>query len=273
MSALEAPLPRGLACTREQSIWASRAVIVVVVGASLGSLALWQPTTWWQWALDITARAYLNFVAGAMAHEGTHGHLGHSRASNTWWGRLALLPTTVPYVTFRATHIAHHRYTNVEGQDPDAYLKMPSLWHLPFRAVAMPHHWLRWLHRTGHMTRELWLEYVYTYAGYFAVYGALMAWVGPTRFLLGLIPAAVLHSYLLWYPFAMKTHEGYSTGDAMTRSHNYRGALAFWLSCGLSLHRAHHLWPSLGWLQMRELIEPCSWREALTFRRDVRLHD
>jgi fatty acid desaturase len=148
---------------------------------------------------------------------------------------------------------------------------MDRMWQFPFRAVAMPHHWLHWLWRTGQLTRGLVVEYLLTYAGYFAIYAGIIAIVGVERFLLGLLPAAVLHSFLLWYPFAIKTHEGYSVGEAVERSHNYRGRLAFFFSFGLSLHRAHHLWPQLGWLQMLPLVEPCTWKEALTFRRDIQL--
>jgi fatty acid desaturase len=113
------------------------------------------------------------------------------------------------------------------------------------------------------------VEYALTYAGYFVVYGIIISQVGLSRFLLGLLPAAILHSFLLWYPFAIKTHEGYSQGLAEARSHNYRGRLAYFFSFGLSLHRAHHFWPNLGWLQMLTLVEPCSWKEALSFRRDI----
>jgi beta-carotene hydroxylase len=270
MSDAVPPLPGNLGCSRSTSMWASRGVILAVAVGSLGTL-MFVPTTALGWVVDILLRTYLNFVGGAMAHEGTHGHLGRSRSVNNFWGRLALLPTTVPYVTFRATHIAHHRFTNVPGKDPDEYLNTPSAWLFPFRAVAMPHHWMMWLWRTGQFRRELFVEYVLTYVGYFAVYAVIIGQVGWTRFALGLVPAAILHSLLLWYPFARQTHAGYSQGHPAARSHNYRGKLAYWFSFGLSLHRAHHYWPNLGWLQMHSLVDPCDWTDALTFRRDVQL--
>src|SRR5688500_13052789 len=99
------PLER---CSRTTSVWTSRAVIVAVVAGALGSY-FWQPVGGVAWTVDLLVRTYLHFVAGAMAHEGVHGHLGRSRTANLWWGRLALLPTTVTYVSFRQTHLAHHR--------------------------------------------------------------------------------------------------------------------------------------------------------------------
>ena len=73
----------------------------------------------------------------------------------------------------------------------------------------------------------------------------------------------------LWIPFAMKTHEGYSTGTAEERSHNYYGYLPFFFSFGLSLHRVHHLKPKLSWLEMLPYVERGTLWQSLTFRRDA----
>src|ERR1051326_1597932 len=53
----------------------------------------------------IVLRVYLHFVGGSMAHESVYGHLGNSRLLNSWWGRFTLIPTTVPFVIFRKTHL------------------------------------------------------------------------------------------------------------------------------------------------------------------------
>lgn len=253
---------------RDASIRASRIVIVVVVAASLGSY-LWHPVGALAWTLDVVVRAYLHFVAGAMAHEGTHGSLGRTKAQNLWWTRLALLPTTVPAVGFRKTHLAHHRHTNERGADPDAFLNAPQRWQVPLRAVAMPHQWIWWLAKRGELRRADLVEYALTYLALGCVYGGLALVAGPGRVAGGLFGAAILHSFLLWYPFAIRTHEGYSTGHPDARSHDYRGRLAFFFSFGLSLHRVHHARPHLGWLEMLPLVPACSWRDALTFRRDI----
>jgi fatty acid desaturase len=255
--------------SRDASIWASRAVIVLVVAAALASY-FWQPVSALAWVADVVGRAYLHFIAGAMAHEGTHGALGRSKRANMWWGRLALLPTTVPFVSFRKTHIAHHKHTNEPELDPDVFLNTPNVWELPFRAVLMPHHWVRWLVRHGRFTRRDLADYVGTYAAYFSVYALIAAQVGVGRFVAGILGAAVLHSFILWFPFAILTHQGYSTGAAEERSHDYRGGVAYLLTFGLALHRVHHLKPNLGWLEMATYIQPVKWREALSFRRDIR---
>ncbi len=254
--------------TRDASILASRVTVVVGLGACFGSYFL-QPEGPVEWTLDILLRTYFHFILGGMAHEASHGHLGRTRASNLWWGRVALAPTMVPYVTFRKTHIAHHRHTNIPGDDPDEYLNTPDLWQRVFRVLSMPTHWVLWLWRRGEFNRAVALEYALTWLAYLAVFVALGSQLGWTRVIVGFLAADILHAFLLWIPFAIKTHEGYSTGDERERSHDYKGRFAFWLTFGLSLHRVHHMKAHLAWLQMYPFVQPCSWWQALTFRRHV----
>jgi len=253
---------------RRHSIWASRVVILLVVSLALWSY-FWKPLGLLAILGDLLLRPYLHFVAGAIAHEGTHGHLGNSKAANSWWGRLALVPTGCAWITFAKTHHAHHAHTNVEGDDPDAFLHSSKKWQLPLRVLAMPHRWFHWLYVRGKVTRAVAVEYVLTYVAYVAIYGGIAAVVGPARVLYGLLTAAFIHSFLLWVPFAMKTHEGYRTGAHEERSHNYYGYLPFFFSFSLSLHRVHHLKPKLSWLEMLRYVEPGTLWQSLTFRRDV----
>lgn len=261
----KSPASKGF--TREHSIWVSRAVILIVVTAALSSY-FYQPVGILAITLDLLFRCYLHFVAGGMAHEGSHGHLGNSRQANLWWGRLALVPTTVPYVTFRHTHLHHHSHTNLPGQDPDAFLDTHHKWQIPFRAVAMPHQWVFWMKRHGKFGRKERIEYVLTYVAYFAIYATIAYFVGTPRVLTGLLGSAVLHSMLLWYLFAIKTHEGYSTGTAEERSHNYAGKALYWFSFGLSMHQLHHLKPRLSWLEMGAHVKPAPLLRQLRFQTD-----
>ena len=230
--------------SRSQGIVINRITSSVAVALAMAGY-FWQPIGGVHYALDILMRAYLSFVAGAMAHEAAHGHLGRSKSSNLWWGRVAMIPTTVPFLTFRKTHLRHHAATNVPEADPDAFLNTKKSWEIPLRTLALPHHWTLWLCRHGQWTRRDTVEYLATYLSYFTVYGAIAAFVGVERVALGLFPALTLHALLLWYGFAIRTHEGYSTGTPQSRSHNYYGRALYWFSLGLSMHRLHHLKPGL----------------------------
>jgi fatty acid desaturase len=243
----------------------SRAIIVALVGGLLLQYS-WQPEGPLAWAADVLLRTYLMFLCTVMAHEGSHGHLGGTRRANDFWGRLALVGPMVPYMTFRKPHRMHHARTNIPGDDPDLFMKFTRWWEVPLRAVAMPHWWLIWLRRRGWLKGPELVEWGLNYVGLFAIYGLVVAWVGPLRFIAGALPSLVLVSIILWYPFAVKTHEGFSTGPAPTRSHNYQGPVLFWLTLGLALHRVHHLHPRLSWIEMLPHIEPAP-RQGNLLRR------
>ena len=240
---------------RNRIYWLSRSVILAVVLGSLGSL-FWTPASPLEWFADLLLRTYLMFLGTVMAHEGIHGHLGHTKRANFGWGRLALLPTMVPFTNFRKTHHLHHAHTNIPDRDPDHFLRCRA-WEFPLRALAMPHHWFFWLWRRGMIKRQDLTELLINYLFIFSVFGAVALVVAPERLIWGMLPGLVGVSFLLWYPFAYKTHEGFSTGALESRSHNYYGRLAYWFSLGLGLHRAHHMMPNLSWIELRRFVETC----------------
>src|SRR5262245_45409976 len=92
--------------TRSRIHFLSRLVIVTVVLCSIATL-LWTPSSVSAYAVDIIFRTYLMFLCTVMAHEGIHGNLGRGASANLWRGRIALLPTMVPFTNFRKTHLLH----------------------------------------------------------------------------------------------------------------------------------------------------------------------
>ncbi len=257
--------------TRRRIQSLSRVLTCAVVAGSLGTL-FWNPQGPFSYLLDVLLRTYLMFLGTVMAHEAVHGHMGASRSSNFRWGRFALLPTLVPYTNFRKTHQLHHLHTNVPGCDPDLFMKPRRSWEIPFRALAMPHSWFFWLRKRGRLKTPDLRELVANYLGIALVYGLLWSQIGLWRLVLGIGPALVLVSVLLWYPFAIKTHEGFSTGAAESRSHDYYGKSMYWLSLGLSMHREHHLQPRLSWLELGRYVKSAPSGEGFRFwpRRDIR---
>src|SRR3989442_1719425 len=258
---------------RTQIYFLSRTVICAVVVVSLGTLFL-PVSSLWQLVLDVLLRTYFIFIGTVMAHEGVHGHLGRTKAANFWWGRIALVPSMVRYTNFRRTHQLHHAYTNIPEADPDHFLKSRNLFEVSWRAIAMPHHWFFWLWKHGRIRRGDLVELALNYVGIFALHGVILMFIGPSRFFWGMFPTLILVSLLLWYPFAVQTHEGYSTGPAESRSHNYYGRFMYWFSLGLSMHREHHVQPKLSWIELKEYVEdaPAVSRKLLLLpRRDIRL--
>ena len=248
----------------------SRFVICAVLVAALGPL-FWRPPNAPLYVLDVLLRTWVTFLGTVMAHEGTHGHLGRTRAQNFFWGRLALIPTMVPFTNFYKTHHLHHAHTNEPEHDPDHFMNVRHAWELPLRALAMPHQWFFWLRKRGRMSARDMMDLAMNYVLIAAVFGTILAFVGPYRLISGLAPVLTLVSVLLWVPFAFKTHEGYSTGPAESRSHSYYGWFMYWFSLGLSLHREHHMTPALSWIELRTFVRASparSWRRYLP-QRDI----
>ena len=240
---------------RPQIYYLSRTIITLTVLLSIGTLfiPLSNPLLI---PVDIGLRTYLIFIGTVMAHESVHGHLGRTRAANFWWGRIALLPSMVPFTNFRKTHQLHHAHTNLPELDPDHFMKSRNFFELVLRALAMPHHWFFWLRKRRRIKRSDLIELFLNYVGIAFVYAVVLVVIGPTRLLWGMAPPLALVSVLLWYPFAVQTHEGFSTGSAVSRSHNYYGRFMYWFSLGLSMHRVHHQQPKLSWIELRPFVVP-----------------
>ena len=196
---------------RRRAYFVSRSIICLVVAGSLGSL-LWTPENALQYSLDILVRTYLVFLGTVMAHEGVHGHLGSTRRANFGWGRIALIPSLVPFTNFRKTHHLHHAHTNEPDNDPDIFMRSGNPIAIVLRAVAMPHQWYFWLKRRNLLDSKHRRDLLLNYTAIAAVFGILIAVAGPARVAMGMIPVLLLVSVLLWIPFALKTHEGHSVG-------------------------------------------------------------
>ena len=263
-------LPRARRLPAKKVHFISRAIICVVVIGSMGGL-FWTPPNGWWYAADLLLRTWLIFIGTVMAHEGSHGHLGRTRAANLWWGRIALVPSMVPFANFRKTHLRHHRYTNEKSADPDYYIKPGREWEIPFRALAMPHQWFFWLRRRGELDLQHVREIILNYFGIAVCFLPVLLVAGGARLFWGMVPVLVMVSVLLWYPFAYLTHEGFSEGSESARSHDYFGRFAFWFSFGLSMHRVHHMRPHYAWIDLLQFVRPAPpGRWSWLPRRDIR---
>lgn len=254
---------------RPKVYFLSRAVCIAVFVLAIGSY-FWQPVGALEWTIDILFRTWVTFIGMVMAHDGTHGHLGKSRRANTWWGRLALVPCTVPFWVFKKAHLQHHTHTNIPDKDPDYFVKPNNWYEVPYRALGMNHHWLMWLKERGKVTRDDWRVLIIHYTVLTSFYVGLCYFAGLGRVAWGLFGTLFVVSHLLWYPFAYYTHEGYSLGDEDGRSHNYYGWGMYWFSFGLSMHRVHHVHQQLSWVEMMPFVErnPNGWPRALFPQRD-----
>src|SRR5687767_277943 len=165
---------------RRQIYFLSRTIICLVGFLSIGTLFI-SVSNPLLISADILLRTYLIFLGTVMAHESVHGHLGRTKAANFWWGRIALLPSMVPFTNFRKTHQLHHAHTNLPDRDPDHFMKSRNFLELFVRALAMPHHWFFWLRKRGWLKRHDLIELTLNYTAIVVIYSVVFAVAGPTR--------------------------------------------------------------------------------------------
>ncbi len=101
---------------------------ILVVG---GLIAVGVPG-WW--ALLPVQGVLLVFLF-TLEHEATHRTPFRTVWLNDWAGRLAGFLLLLPFEWFRYFHLAHHRWTNIEGKDPELAGKVPAtrrdwVWHV-----------------------------------------------------------------------------------------------------------------------------------------------
>ena len=71
------------------------------------------------WPAILPVHGVLLVFLFTLEHECTHMTPFRSRAINEWAGQLAGLVILLPFRWFRYFHLAHHKYTNVPGKDPE----------------------------------------------------------------------------------------------------------------------------------------------------------
>jgi fatty acid desaturase len=79
------------------------------------------------WALLPVQGVLIAFLF-TLEHECTHRTpFAHERL-NDWVGRLCGLALVLPFEWFRWFHLAHHRWTNLPGKDPELASEKPATW-------------------------------------------------------------------------------------------------------------------------------------------------
>jgi fatty acid desaturase len=109
--------------------------LILLVGALIaGGLPGW-------WAL-LPVQGVLIVFLFTLEHEATHKTPFASLAVNDWAGRLAGFLLVLPFEWFRYFHLAHHRWTNIDGKDPELLGEKPETWRAWARHVTgLPYWW------------------------------------------------------------------------------------------------------------------------------------
>jgi len=217
------------------------------------------------WPVLILVQGVLIVFLFTLEHECTHRTPFHTPALNDWVGRIAGFLILLPFEWFRYFHLAHHRYTNLPGKDPELDAAKPAtlgawLWHvaglpvwwgnlrLLLRLVAGREHASYLPERAlPRMVREARVMAVL----YMAVLASL-AW-SPVLFWVWLLPALVGQPFLRLYllaehgdcPFVANMFENTRT--------TYTSRIVRFLAWNMPYHVEHHVYPAVPFHRLPEL--------------------
>ncbi|MBF9029924.1 fatty acid desaturase [Rhodobacterales bacterium HKCCE3408] len=219
---------------------------------------------WWLaiWPLGI-ALAFLF----TLQHEATHRTPFRTRWLNEAAGHVAGLLLIQPFLWFRAFHMAHHRFTNLPGQDPELAEPKPAtraalLWHL-----ATPDYWrakvavlvANALGRTDpdyvgakarpQIRREAW-AYLGIYAGLLL---ASLLWLGPLLFWIWLLPLATGFPLLRLYLLAEHGRCPEVANMFLNTRTTFTGRVVRFLAWNMPYHVEHHVWPTVPFHKLPDL--------------------
>ncbi len=111
-------------------------------GGGIALCGLWIAMGWPLWWLLLPVQGVLIVFLFTLEHEATHKTPFASAALNEWVGRIAGFLLVLPFTWFRYFHLAHHRWTNIPGRDPELAGDKPDtvrdwVWH-----VSGIHYWM-----------------------------------------------------------------------------------------------------------------------------------
>ena len=86
------------------------------------------------WTVGFFLGAVLTYASYTIMHDAAHGSICGKKKSLKWLnnglGYISGQIIFMPFIAHQQEHLAHHRHTNVAGQDPDLYATRDSLWSL-----------------------------------------------------------------------------------------------------------------------------------------------
>jgi fatty acid desaturase len=127
----EEPVP-GLA-------WPTISLLVLGLGAGAASCTLYLTGSWPWWPATIVNGLVMYWCFFTVWHEASHQAVSTSEAVNTWLGRIAffLIVPWAGYRFVRFVHMQHHRFTGVQGLDPDYGVNHGRWWTTPLRWASL----------------------------------------------------------------------------------------------------------------------------------------
>jgi len=218
------------------------------------------------WPLVLPLHGVFVVFLFTLEHEATHKTPFASGALNEVVGRVCGFLLLLPFEWFRWFHMAHHRWTNIPGQDPELEGGKPETWRQWVGHVSGVPYWLAggrllWGLMRGRMAgfvpegargrvvREAW----WMAAGYALVLGSLF--VTPVLFWVWLLPVVLGQPFLRLYLLA----EHGDCPQVANMFQNTRTTFTVWLvrvlAWNMPYHVEHHVMPMVPFHRLPQVHE------------------
>jgi len=232
------------------TLWLLAAQWAVFVGNIAIYLGGAHPGPLWLHVLIGVVPIHLAFT---IWHEAAHGNVSRNRLVNNVVGVLGMFPYLTPYFLQRYVHLDHHKYLNVEGEDPNLIYADGPFWQMPMRYVRALTYAREKLAADPRSANMRLSDRVVT-----GVHAAVWITAAATGHfvdlvMLWLVPFAIAKVIMDWYVNYLP-HVGLP-------AHRYLGTRVVdvgWVTPLLlqhNYHAIHHLWPGIPWHRYLETFE------------------
>ncbi len=215
------------------------------------------------WALlpAILALGLVQVALFAPAHEATHQTAFASRKANLIVGWLAACPSLLNLHFYTAFHFAHHRHTQIPGQDPELDMESPNTLAAYVRRILGVPYWRLRLLVIADAWRGDMSRYPYVsaqaaptiirsvramsllMAGGAVASAMLFGWTTPFKF--WILPQLLCQPFLRAYVLAEHTGCTQDRNGLTNTRTTLTNAVVRLLMWNMPYHAEHHLYPSI----------------------------
>jgi fatty acid desaturase len=200
-----------------------------------------------------------------LEHEATHKTPFASEALNEWVGRGCGFLILLPFEWFRYFHLAHHRWTNIEGRDPELAGEKPAsraawAWHvsgMPYWVsearllVALLRGRAEGEYLPAGAVGRIVAEARWMAAGYAVVLASLL--VTPVLFWVWLLPVVLGQPFLRVYLLAEHGDCPRVANMFENTRTTFTSAAVRFLAWNMPYHVEHHVMPGVPFHRLPEL--------------------
>jgi fatty acid desaturase len=237
------------------------------VGLIFG-LGLWITLGWPLWQFALVAQGIAICFLFTLEHEATHKTPFKTLWINEWAGRLSGFAILQPFEWFRYLHLAHHRFTNLPGKDPELMLgAKPETWGAYIRhASGLPYWWSSASQTIGNaLGREPgpWIperarprvvrEARWMLAGYGLALLSLL--FTPLLFWVWFLPCLLGQPFLRLYLLAEHGRCAFVVNMFENTRTTYTNRIVRFLAWNMPYHVEHHSLPNVPFHKLPELHE------------------